>query len=235
LVADLATKLPARSVIIVDGDIPPPQGAASPVRPTLREFIRSLADVTGTLPIWSKWYSGDAHRTSLVGLDILASDPVAFARFENGLPKMRVDWFDDTIELARWDHIPAGYIQTSEIFDHATLESAATWLASCETARHASPSYSPSCRDCGRHCFNVASARGGSIAGIWAIDARKLPAKTFGTVKGLKLGQVAAVTSTSLTIHCQDGFVEVARCRVGEGKKGRRRRGRHAPSTILGD
>jgi hypothetical protein len=122
LVADLATKLPARSIIIVDGDIPPPQGAASPVRPTLREFIGSLADATGTLPIWSKWYAGDAHRTSIVGLDILASDPVAFARFENGLPKMRVDWFDDTIELARWDHIPAGYIQTSEIFDHATLE-----------------------------------------------------------------------------------------------------------------
>jgi hypothetical protein len=52
----------------------------------------------------------------------LASDPVAFAQFENGLPKMRLDWFDDTIELASWDHLPAGYIQTSEIYDHATLE-----------------------------------------------------------------------------------------------------------------
>jgi hypothetical protein len=122
VVADLATKLPAQSVIIVDGDIPPPRGTASPVRPSLREFIRSLADAAGTLPIWSKWYSGDAQRTSLVGLDNLASDPVAFAQFENGLPKMRVDWFDDTIELASWDHIPAGYIQTSKIYDHAALE-----------------------------------------------------------------------------------------------------------------
>ena len=85
LVADLATKLPARSLIIVDGDIPPSQGAASPVRLALREFIRSLAEADGTLPIWSKWFSGDAQRTSLVGLDILASDPVAFAQFENGL------------------------------------------------------------------------------------------------------------------------------------------------------
>src|SRR5204863_4134212 len=59
LAADLATKLPARGVIIVDGDIPPPHGAASPVRPALREFIRSLADAAGTLPIWSRWYSGD--------------------------------------------------------------------------------------------------------------------------------------------------------------------------------
>jgi len=62
------------------------------------------------------------QRASLVGLDILAGDPGAFSQFENGLPKMRVDWFDDAIELASWDHIPAGYIQTSKIYDHATRE-----------------------------------------------------------------------------------------------------------------
>jgi hypothetical protein len=122
LAADLATRVPARGVIIVDGDIPPPQGAASPVRPALREFIRSLADAAGTLPIWSRWYSGDAQRRSVIGLDLLAADPVAFAQFENGLPKMPVDWFDDTIEIASWDHVPAGYIQTSKIYDHATSE-----------------------------------------------------------------------------------------------------------------
>jgi pimeloyl-ACP methyl ester carboxylesterase len=122
LAADLATRLPACSVIIVDGDIPPSRGAASPVRPALRELIRSLAKVDGALPIWSKWFAGDAQRTSLVGLDILASDPVAFAAFENGLPKMQVDWFDDMIELASWDHIPAGFIQTSKIYDHAAAE-----------------------------------------------------------------------------------------------------------------
>jgi hypothetical protein len=122
LVADLATKLPTRGMIIVDGEIPPSQGAASPVRPALRDLIRSLAEADGTLPIWSKWFLGDAQRTSLVGLDILASDPVAFTRFEHGLPKMHVDWFDDTIELARWDHIPAGFIQTSKIYDHAAVE-----------------------------------------------------------------------------------------------------------------
>lgn len=122
LAADLAAKLAARGVIIVDGDIPPPQGTASPVRPALREFIQGLADATGTLPIWSKWYAGDAHRSSIVGLDTLAGDPAAFAQFEVGLPRMRVDWFNDAIELTSWDHIPAGYIQTSEIYDHASLE-----------------------------------------------------------------------------------------------------------------
>jgi pimeloyl-ACP methyl ester carboxylesterase len=122
LATDLATKLPARSVIIVDGDVPPSQGVASPARPSLREFIRGLAEKDGTLPIWSKWFSNDKERTSLVGLDILAGDPAALSRFENGLPKMRADWFDDTIELANWDHIPAGFIQTSEIYVHAAAE-----------------------------------------------------------------------------------------------------------------
>ena len=58
----------------------------------------------------------------LVGIDILMGDPNAFAQFESGLPRMHITWFDETIDLARWDHIPAGFIQTSGIYDHATVE-----------------------------------------------------------------------------------------------------------------
>jgi hypothetical protein len=122
LVADLAHGLPCRGVIIVDGDVPPSRGPASPVRPALLDFIRSIAASDGTLPIWSRWFAGDIRRTSLVGLDLLARDPVAFAEFERELPKLSVDWFDDTIELADWDHVPAGFIQCSPIYDHAILE-----------------------------------------------------------------------------------------------------------------
>lgn len=122
LVADLATKLPVKGLIIVDGDVPPSQGAASPVRPALRDFVKGLAGADGTLPIWSKWFGADTQRMSLVGLDILASDPTAFAQFESGLPRMHVSWFEDTIELANWDHVPAGFIQTSTIYDHAAAE-----------------------------------------------------------------------------------------------------------------
>lgn len=113
--------MPCRSLIIVDGEVPPSHGAASPVRPALRDFIGSLADADGTLPIWSKWLA-DPRRTSLVGLDILARDPAAFAEFESGLPTFSVDWFDDTIGLADWDHVPAGFIQTSAIHDHSAEE-----------------------------------------------------------------------------------------------------------------
>ena len=122
LVADVAARLPARAVIIVDGDVPPPKGAAFPVRPALHDFIKGLAGPDGMLPVWSKWFTSDSTRASLVGIDILARDAAAFARFESGLPRMYVGWFDEAIELAEWDHIPAGYIQTSAIYDHATAE-----------------------------------------------------------------------------------------------------------------
>ncbi|GLH81822.1 hypothetical protein SSBR45G_67310 [Bradyrhizobium sp. SSBR45G] len=122
LAAELATKLPARGIIIVDGDIPPAQGRAPPVRPALRDFIRNLARADGTLPVWSRWFEQHPERAALIGLDRLSQRPGAFAAFESGLPTMHVDWFDDSVELARWDHVPAGFIQASPIYDHATAE-----------------------------------------------------------------------------------------------------------------
>lgn len=122
LAADLATKLPTKAIVIVDGDVPPTEGAAYPVRPELRAFIQNLAGADGFLPVWSKWFDGDGNRASLVGIDKLRKDSKAFAQFESGLPKMHVDWFDETVDLTRWDHIPAGYVQTSKIYDHAAVE-----------------------------------------------------------------------------------------------------------------
>jgi hypothetical protein len=143
LVADLTAKVPCQCLIIVDGEVPPSQGTASPVRPALRDFIKSLAGPDGTLPIWSRWL-GDARRASLVGLDILASDPIAFAEFESGLPRLSVDWFDDTIELANWDRMPAGFIQTSAIHDHSAAETQRRgWPVARLHGTHLHPTLSP--------------------------------------------------------------------------------------------
>jgi methionyl-tRNA formyltransferase len=54
---------------------------------------------------------------------------------------------------------------------------------------------------------------------VQIFDARKIPARTFGSVKGLKLGQVAAMTAEGFTVHAHGGFVEVLRCRVDNGAK----------------
>jgi len=111
-----------RALIIVDGDVPPAIGAAPPVRPALRSFIATLAGADGMLPPWSKWFRDDQPRASLVGIDILARDPAALSQFERELPQMNISWFDDTIDLAGWDHVPSGYVQTSAIYDHAVAE-----------------------------------------------------------------------------------------------------------------
>src|SRR5487761_51124 len=50
-------------------------------------------------------------------------------------------------------------------------------------------------------------------------DARKRAAATFGAVRGLKAGQVVASTPEGFSIYAQGGFIEVKRCRLGEGKK----------------
>ncbi len=54
---------------------------------------------------------------------------------------------------------------------------------------------------------------------IQIFDSRKLPARTFGSVKGLKLGQVAAMTAEGFTVHAHGGFIEVLRCRIDNGAK----------------
>jgi hypothetical protein len=96
------------------------------------------------LPVWSKWFAGDTQRASLVGLDRLASDPAAFAQFEKELPRMPLEWFDDTIELANWDHVPAGFIQTSKIYDHAAVEAERRgWPVTRLRGTHLHPTLSP--------------------------------------------------------------------------------------------
>jgi Alpha/beta hydrolase family len=122
LAADLAGRLQCRCIVIVDGHIPPSQGIVPAVRPAFRDFIQRLAAGERILPIWSRWFSGDAQREALLGLDLLASDPVAFAKFENELLRFPVDWFDDMFKIADWDQIPAGFIQTCAIYDYAVEE-----------------------------------------------------------------------------------------------------------------
>jgi hypothetical protein len=122
LAADLASKLHCRCILIVDGHVPPPQGFVPTVRPAFRDFIEGLAAGEKVLPIWSRWFSGDAQREALLGLDRLRSNPATFAEFEDELLRFPVDWFDDTFELANWEHVPAGFIQTCAIYDYAAEE-----------------------------------------------------------------------------------------------------------------
>ena len=64
-------------------------------------------------------------------------------------------------------------------------------------------------------------------------DARKITARVFGVVKGLKLGEVAAITAEGFTVHGQGGFIEVLRCRLDKGAKVAAKDAGIAPGTVL--
>ncbi|HUC63074.1 MAG TPA: methionyl-tRNA formyltransferase [Alphaproteobacteria bacterium] len=54
---------------------------------------------------------------------------------------------------------------------------------------------------------------------LFLYDAKKRIARTFGEVRGKKIGQVTAVGPKTITIHGQGGFIDVERLRLGDGKK----------------
>lgn len=54
---------------------------------------------------------------------------------------------------------------------------------------------------------------------LYLFDAKKIVAPTFGAVRGKKIGEVVSAGPEGLRIHCQGGFVEVSRVRLGDGAK----------------
>lgn len=54
---------------------------------------------------------------------------------------------------------------------------------------------------------------------LFLFESTKRIARTFGEVKGKKLGEIVERTGSSLTIHGQGGFIDVHRVRLDGGKK----------------
>jgi methionyl-tRNA formyltransferase len=50
-------------------------------------------------------------------------------------------------------------------------------------------------------------------------DCRKRIARTFGEIRGMALGEIVAVDAARFTISGQGGFIDVLRCRLGDGPK----------------
>jgi len=69
---------------------------------------------------------------------------------------------------------------------------------------------------------------------LWLYESTKRHARTFGEVRGKKIGQVVAQNGSSLVIHGQGGFIEVHRARLEGGKKVSAAETGIAVGTILG-
>ena len=76
------------------------------------------------------------------------------------------------------------------------------------------------------HLYNI--IRGANPApGAWTtlegkelqiFDARKIPVRTFGAVRG-KIGEIAEVSGSAFQVTAQGGRIEVLRAKLGDGKK----------------
>ena len=69
---------------------------------------------------------------------------------------------------------------------------------------------------------------------LYLFDARKIPAGTFGAVRGRKIGEVVSVGDQGMRILAQGGFVEVSRVRLDDGPKIPVTEAGIAAGTILG-
>ncbi len=65
-------------------------------------------------------------------------------------------------------------------------------------------------------------------------EAKKRIVRRFAEVRGLKPGQVTEAGPAGFTVHAQGGFLEVARCRIDDGKKITGGEAGIAAGTILG-
>ena len=70
---------------------------------------------------------------------------------------------------------------------------------------------------------------------LYLFDARKIVARTFGDVRGRKLGEVAAVGPEGMRIHAQGGYIEAMRVRLDNGPKITAAEAGIAAGTMLGE
>jgi len=155
---------------------------------------------------------------------------------------------DDTLGSVYFDKIfPAGVaalleaadlVLAGEASEYAQDEADATyegWVRDAESrinwANHIDTTYNI-IRGC-----NPAPGAWTTVGGekLQIFDARKITARIFGAVRGKKIGQVVEVGPASMTVHCAGGFIEVLRCKRGDGKKVAGNEAGIAVGTILGN
>ena len=116
LAAEIATRLPTRGIVFLDGDIPPDTGRVTPGSERLRRRLEALDDSDGRLPLWSDWFTTNEER-AVIGITALQANAKVWDTFKRDQPRMTREWFFDEVELPPWRHVAAGYVQLCSLFD----------------------------------------------------------------------------------------------------------------------
>jgi len=137
LAAWLAGRLNANGIICLDAVIPPNNGRTVPAEPWFYDFVHSLPQDGGLLPIWTDWWDRDLFEGAPV-------DEMFKMLFTSELPRIHIDWFDDEFEMTDWSNCARGYILTSSIFDEqATRAKSEGWPVRVIEGTHLHPALAP--------------------------------------------------------------------------------------------
>ena len=137
LAARLASALGASGMICLDAALPPESGQTATVDPAFHSFVKSLPLEDGTLPPWNEWWPIDVFE----GVDV---SPDLRARVLGDIPRLPLNWFDDTFEMPPWPETKRAFVRTSSTFIQAAQQAEALgWAVEKLRGTHMHPATHP--------------------------------------------------------------------------------------------
>lgn len=137
LAARLAGQLGAAGMICLDASIPPETGETPTVEPAFHDFVKGLPNQDGLLPPWHEWWPVDVFAGAEISSQMRA-------RVLSDIPRLRLDWFDDTFDMPNWSGAKRAYLRTSPAFiDEAKKADALGWDVAKLRGTHMHPATEP--------------------------------------------------------------------------------------------
>lgn len=103
LVPTVSERVGRRPMVFMDAALPPPSGSTRLAPPQFRRHLSTLADATGRLPPWSRWWPAEEMDNLMPGQ--------WFERGDEDAPRLDLAYFDTEISVpARWTDNPAAYL-----------------------------------------------------------------------------------------------------------------------------
>lgn len=137
-VAALVARSPVSALVFVDALLPGAPPATPVTSAALVEHLRPLADATGRLPVWTRWWP-DAELAGLF------ADPAQRAALERGQRRLPLVYLESAVPSpAGWEQVPAAFLGFGEAYAAEQARArAAGWPVSVLPGRHLHPLVAP--------------------------------------------------------------------------------------------
>jgi pimeloyl-ACP methyl ester carboxylesterase len=102
------------ALVFVDAGLPAPSGTTAVAPPDFLDFLRGLADDTGTLPPWTRWWPEEDVAELFV-------DDETRLRVQAEEPRLPLSYYEQAVPApTAWQQVPAGYVAFGEVYADET-------------------------------------------------------------------------------------------------------------------